>query len=145
MKKVYKYFVNNSSIVRSRKIWFFKLVNSTFVIQCILYLFRQNKIKFHFNFLPIAFLIFSLFLIIMGYKGRVAQGLEHVATNYGVGGSNPSLPTFFQIIIIVSFLLRNELLGYSQVVRQWTLTPLFVGSIPPIPENKKKNKKRDGN
>ena len=29
------------------------------------------------------------------YLGRVAQGLEHVATNYGVGGSNPSLPELF--------------------------------------------------
>ena len=27
--------------------------------------------------------------------GHVAQWLEYVATNYSVGGSNPSLPNFF--------------------------------------------------
>ncbi len=32
-------------------------------------------------------------------KGRVAQRLEHVATNYGVGGSNPPLPKSFFIFL----------------------------------------------
>ena len=36
---------------------------------------------------------------IMMLKGRVAQRLEHVATNYGVGGSNPPLPKTFFIFL----------------------------------------------
>ncbi len=59
--------------------------------------------------------------------GYVAQGLEHVATNYGVGGSNPSLPKFSNFVQMMC-------MGYSQVVRQWTLTPSFGGSTPPIPD-----------
>ena len=45
-------------------------------------------------------------------KGRVAQGLEHMATNYGVGGSNPSLPNFclvkcfYKYVIIVVYNIK---------------------------------------
>jgi hypothetical protein len=32
----------------------------------------------------------------MTIRERVAQGLEHMATNYGVGGSNPSSLKYLQ-------------------------------------------------
>ena len=70
-------------------------------------------------------------------KGRVAQRLEHVATNYGVGGSNPPLPKTFFIFLKDSLFLK---LGCRQVVRQQTLTLSFVGSSPPIPAYKIKKR-----
>jgi hypothetical protein len=45
-------------------------------------------------------------------KGHVAQWIEHVATNYGVGGSTPSLP-------IVSFIFYFFLLLYRLYSIQW--------------------------
>ena len=46
-------------------------------------------------------------------EGRVAQGLEHVATNYGVGGSNPSLP-------IIIFTISKSQFSIIQVYTiQW--------------------------
>lgn len=59
----------------------------------------------------------------MLYNGHVTQWPEYVATNYGVGGSNPSLLIYIEM-------------GCRQAVRQWTLTPLFVGSIPTLPDAK---------
>ena len=38
-----------------------------------------------------------------------------------------------KIILIIMIEMIHYSMGCSQVVRQWTLTPSFVGSIPTIP------------
>lgn len=43
------------------------------------------------------------------FNGYVTQRLECMATNYEVGGSNPSLPIFlFFIFYLIQFLLKKE-------------------------------------
>ena len=55
---------------------------------------------------------------IMMLKGRVAQRLEHVATNYGVGGSNPPLPNF-EIIALILINVTILVVIFTWGVAKW--------------------------